>query len=58
MLQEPDFSAILACDNKGTMNLNYNLRISDRSKYIDIAYYHLRDSVKEGKLVVIHVAGE
>ena len=57
-LQGPNFAAALACDNKGTVDLVYNPRISDRSKHIDVVYHHLRDSVEEGKLVVIHVPGE
>ena len=40
------------------MDLVYNSQISNRSKYIDVAYHSLRDSVKEGKLIVIHVLGE
>ena len=57
-LQGPNFAAALACDNKGTVDLIYNPRISDKSKHIDVIYYHLRDSVEEGKLVVIHVPDE
>ena len=40
------------------MDLVYILRISDRSKHIDVVYHYLRDSVEEEKLVVIHVLGE
>ena len=40
------------------MILIYNLRISDKSKHIDVAYYYLRDLVEEGKLGVIHVSSE
>jgi len=57
-LHGPNFAAALACDNKRTLDLVYNPRISDRSKYIDVVYHHLRDSVKEGKLVIIHIPGK
>ena len=57
-LQGLNFAAALACDNKGTVDLVYNPRISDRSKYIDVVSHHLRDSVEEAKLVAIHVPSE
>ena len=57
-LQVPDFAATLACNNKGIVDLIYNHRISNKSKHIDMAYYHFRDSVNKGKLVVIHIASK
>ena len=40
------------------MDLIYNLRISNRSKYIDIVHYYLSNFIEEGKLVVIHIPGK
>ena len=57
-LHKSSFATTLTCNNKGTVDLIYNPRISDRSKYINMAYHYLRDSIKEEKLVVIHVSSK
>jgi len=51
-----DLSATaLHTDNNGTIDLTNNLRISNKSKYIDIVYYHVWDLVETGKINLLHV---
>ena len=57
-LQGLDLATALIYNNKGMMDLVYNSSISNRSKYIDVAYNHFKDSVEEEELVMIYIAGK
>jgi hypothetical protein len=43
------------CDNKATIDIAYNHKIGDRSKYINIAYQLVHESVESGRISLFHV---
>jgi hypothetical protein len=43
-------------DNQSAMKLAEMERINDRSKHFDIKYRHVRETVREGKIVLEYVA--
>ena len=47
----------LSTNNTSTDDLVHNLRISDKSKHIQVAYYFTRELVKNGTITVLRVSG-
>ena len=42
-------------DNQGALALTKNAYLNERSKYVDIYYYFIRDLVKKGELKVDYI---
>ena len=45
----------IRADNQGVIVLVKNLHLYERSKYIDISYYHIRDLEEQNKLRVTYI---
>jgi len=50
--------AVLHTDNIGAIDLTGNSCISDKSKHIDIAYYHIKDLLENGMINILHIPSE
>ena len=53
-----DILAALNTNNNGSIDLTHNLRISSKSKHIDIAYHYIRDLAEKGIINLLHMANE
>ena len=51
----PQTQLELRGDNRGSLQMVKTKQISDRSKHIDVAYHHIRDLQKSGKIDVGYV---
>ena len=45
-------------DNEGALRLASNPLSSNRTKHIDVRYHFIRDEVKRGSIMVLHVKSE
>jgi hypothetical protein len=48
-------NAAMFCDDKATIDIAYNHKIGDRSKYVNVAYQLVRENVDPGKVCLLHV---
>jgi hypothetical protein len=48
-------NAAMFCDNKAAIDIAYNHKIGDRSKYIDVAYHLVRENVESGRICLLQV---
>jgi hypothetical protein len=48
-------NAAMFCDNKAAIDIAYNHKIGDRSKYIEIAYHLVGETVESGWISLLHV---
>jgi hypothetical protein len=51
----PVTNAAMFCDNKAAIDIAYDHKIGDRSKYIDIAYHLVRQNVESGQISLLQV---
>jgi hypothetical protein len=51
----PITNAAMFCDNQAAIDIAYNHKIGDRSKYIDIAYYLVRENIESGRISLLQV---
>ncbi len=54
-IDNPEAILELKGDNNGAIALVKNRQVSERSKHIDVAYHHIRDLQKRGKINVSYV---
>ena len=51
-------ATVIQVDNKSAIELAKNLVTHERSKHIDARFHFIRDHVKEGNVVLLHVASQ
>jgi hypothetical protein len=49
----PFTNAAMFCNNKVTFGSPYNHKIGDRSKYINVAYYFVCETVQSGGIFLL-----
>jgi hypothetical protein len=54
-LNLPVTNAAMFCDNKAAIDIAYNHKVGDRSKYIDIAYHFVRENVESVRISLLQV---
>jgi hypothetical protein len=54
-LNMPLTNAAIFCDNKAAIDIAYNGKIGDRSKYIDVAYHLVGENVECGRISLLQV---
>jgi hypothetical protein len=54
-LNMPVTNTPMFCKNKASIEIAYNHKIGDRSKYIDIAYLVVHGNVKSGRISLLQV---
>jgi hypothetical protein len=53
-----DVPTALFCDSNAVIDVTYNLKLNNRSKYIDVAYHFTREQINKGNVSVMYVPSE